>query len=497
MEIFALNTRYITNTLIQFQNKEIDQKILNHNIFADLSFGYYFFTKKRKEGKQKLKKQNAIFQDFIKKESDQEAHYNNLKLKQSKDIDKREEIKAEQKRKRKELVAELIKENNEVVTKFVENSYNSYIPPKNVSVSLNFQIEKDKGYKKYKNYMSESDNKINYKNPVLNAKDDRIYIPYVEPPYIVDEDTDIYILHHEKNDKDNNIIENLKKENINKLKNIMNDVEDDTLFYSEKLDKEDDIKDASKWLSDLNNDVIESDFNSLSEERKNNKNFNLSNLFYFETNYSMGDSDPSSIFDEIPQYGDRYKKFSQYLSDKSYKLYMKKMNYDYLDLMLLLFFDLNSDFQKYNFLQKETVALSFMKKFLLNGGICHSKMFDNVIKIISAKKDSFNFENFLDCLVPVLEGKYDKCQTYKYRFLLSLVKNHKTNIVTMENYKVFCNLVKGKAIYDEEHYKKLSKNLIETFKNIFPNENPDDFTFFQILTVIEVIIEGDKIEKSD
>jgi hypothetical protein len=46
MEIFALNTRYITNTLIQFQNKEIDQNILNHNIFADLSFGFYYFTKK-------------------------------------------------------------------------------------------------------------------------------------------------------------------------------------------------------------------------------------------------------------------------------------------------------------------------------------------------------------------------------------------------------------------------------------------------------------------
>ena len=257
MEIFALNTRYITNTLIQFQNKEIDQNILNHNIFADLSFGFYYFTKKIKESKRKLKKQNEIFLDFMKKESEQEAHYNTLKLKQNKDIDKREEIKAEQKQKRKELVEELIKDKGDIVTKFVENSYNSYIPPKNISVSLNFHIDKDKGYKKYKKYMSESDNKINYKNPVLNAKDDRIYIPYVEPPYIVDEDTDIYILHHEKNEQDNNIIENIKKENINKLKNIMNEVEDDTLFYSEKLDKEDDIKDASKWLSDLNNDAIE------------------------------------------------------------------------------------------------------------------------------------------------------------------------------------------------------------------------------------------------
>lgn len=48
-----------------------------------------------------MKKQNEIFLDFMKKESDQEAHYNTLKIKQNKDIDKREEIKAEQKQKEK------------------------------------------------------------------------------------------------------------------------------------------------------------------------------------------------------------------------------------------------------------------------------------------------------------------------------------------------------------------------------------------------------------
>ena len=488
MEIFQLNTRYITNTLIKFQNKEIDEKLLNNNIFADLSFGYFYFQKKIKKSKEKLNKQNAILQDFMKREAAQELYYNNLKNKEGKDTEKREEIKAEQVRKRKELVNSLIQENGEVITKFVENSYNSYIPPKNYSVSLNNHINKDKGYKKY---LSESDNKINYQNPVLNSKDDKIYIPYVEPPYIEDENTDVYILHHEINNNDNNIIENIKKEKIDKLKSIMNDIEDDTLFYSEKLDREEDIKNASKWLSDLNDGGIESDFNSLSEERKNNKNFNLSNLFCYETKYSFDSSDPSRIFDEIPYYGDRYKKFSEYLSDKSYKIHMKKMNYDYLDLMLLLYFDLNADFQKYNFLPKETVTLSFMKKFLLNSGICHSKMYESVMKIISSKKESFNFENFLDCLVPVLENKYDKCQTLKYRFLLNLVKNHKKQIVTMENYKEFLNLIKGKSIYDEEQHKKLSKNLVESFKNKFPNGNLDNFTCFQIMTIVEYIIEGD------
>jgi hypothetical protein len=327
----------------------------------------------------------------------------------------------------------------------------------------------------------------------MNPKKEKIYIPYDEPPFIIDEKSDFYMLNEEKKNQENDIIQNNKNENINKLKDIMNEEEDDTLFYSEKID-DDDLKTSSKWLSDINGDEIKSNFNSLSEERKNNKNFDFNNFFYFETNYSLPDSDPSSIFDEIPQYGDRYKKFSQYLSDKSYKNYMKKMNYNYLDLMLLYFFDLHLEFQKYNFLQKEMVAMSFIKKFVLNCGICNSKIYDSIIKTIAMKKGQFNFENFLDCFMPILENKLDKCQTFKYKFLINLVKNQNTQIISIENYKVFCNLIKGKSVYEEENCKKLSKNMIENFKNKYPRENVDDFKYFQILAVIEVLIDGDQIK---
>jgi hypothetical protein len=327
----------------------------------------------------------------------------------------------------------------------------------------------------------------------MNPKKEKIYIPYDEPPFIIDEKSDFYMLNEEKKNQENDIIQNNKNENINKLKDIMNEEEDDTLFYSEKID-DDDLKTSSRWLSDINGDEIKSNFNSLSEERKNNKNFDFNNFFYFETNYSLPDSDPSSIFDEIPQYGDRYKKFSQYLSDKSYKNYMKKMNYNYLDLMLLYFFDLHLEFQKYNFLQKEMVAMSFIKKFVLNCGICNSKIYDSIIKTIAMKKGQFNFENFLDCFMPILENKLDKCQTFKYKFLMNLVKNQNTQIISIENYKVFCNLIKGKSVYEEENCKKLSKNMIENFKNKYPRENVDDFKYFQILAVIEVLIDGDQIK---
>ena len=173
---------------------------------------------------------------------------------------------------------------------------------------------------------------------------------------------------------------------------------------------------------------------------------------------------------------------------------MKKMNYNYLDLMLLYFFDLHLEFQKYNFLQKEMVAMSFIKKFVLNCGICNSKIYDSIIKTIAMKKGQFNFENFLDCFMPILENKLDKCQTFKYKFLMNLVKNQNTQIISIENYKVFCNLIKGKSVYEEENCKKLSKNMIENFKNKYPRENVDDFKYFQILAVIEVLIDGDQIK---
>ena len=488
MEIFSLNSRYISNLVISFQNKEIDKKILNNNIFADLAFNYFYFKKKKHEVNKIKKKQNVIFEDFITKEANQEAENNKLKDKVKKKLETSENAQAIIKERRKELLNELFQHKG--ITIYAEQSFNSYIPPKNLSVSLNFHV---KDTKEYKRYISESNTKINYHNPAMNPKKEKIYIPYDEPPFIIDEKSDFYMLNEEKKNQENDIIQNNKNENINKLKDIMNEEEDDTLFYSEKID-DDDLKTSSKWLSDINGDEIKSNFNSLSEERKNNKNFDFNNFFYFETNYSLPDSDPSSIFDEIPQYGDRYKKFSQYLSDKSYKNYMKKMNYNYLDLMLLYFFDLHLEFQKYNFLQKEMVAMSFIKKFVLNCGICNSKIYDSIIKTIAMKKGQFNFENFLDCFMPILENKLDKCQTFKYKFLINLVKNQNTQIISIENYKVFCNLIKGKSVYEEENCKKLSKNMIENFKNKYPRENVDDFKYFQILAVIEVLIDGDQIK---
>ena len=97
-------------------------------------------------------------------------------------------------------------------------------------------------------------------------------------------------------------------------------------------------------------------------------------------------------------------------------------------------------------------------------------------------------DNYLDCFFPIFDAS-EKYQTLKYKFLLSLVKNHSNQTISMENYKIFCNLIKGKWIYDEDTYKKLSKNMIETFKQKYPGEYTDNFKFTHISAIVEYLVD--------
>jgi hypothetical protein len=264
MEIYSQNTKYISNLLIKYQNQEIDQKELNNNIFANLVFNHYFFRKKRQDVNIIKKKQTPIFRDFIMREAEIEEEYNKLREKVKQKKETPENAQALMKEKRKEVMNEFSKQKGGTI--YVENTFNSYIPPKNMSLSLDFHNENTKVYKRY---ISESDTKISYQNPALNPRNEKIITSYNEEPYIVDENTDIYILNEvsKNKDKDGDIIQNIKNEKINQLKNIINDQEDDTLFYSEKID-DDDAKNAANWLGEVNDEEIISNFNILSEEKK-------------------------------------------------------------------------------------------------------------------------------------------------------------------------------------------------------------------------------------
>ena len=491
MEIFSTDSRNITDLLVQYHNKEIDKQNFNIKIFLAIAFNYFYFTKESKKETKLNDMQNKIYQSFYKKEAAHLAAEKILKskVKQKKETQENaEKIISEQKR---ELMDNLFK--NKDISTYAEHSYNSYIPPKNYSLSFNFHLS---DFKENKKYLSASNAEITYKNPsFLNKKKDKIITSYSEQPYIIDEDNDVFLMSkNETNNSDNeNIIEITKKENQNEIKKIINDEDDDLMFYSEKLETAEDIKKSSNWLNEFNQDEINNNFSDLMKIRKNNKNFNNSNYFLFDSNILLSEFDPTSIFDDIPLMGDRFKKFSEYLNDKSYKNFMKKMNYNYLDLMLLKYFDLHLEFKKYDFLQREDIAKNFIKKLLLNAGICITKIYDQIIKAIMSKKGNFNFENFLDCFTPILESP-DKYQTLKYRFLLFLSKTPNSNIYTMENYKVFCNLIKGKSVYEDDKCKQLSKNMIENFKQKYPKELTDNFKYFQIATIVEFLVDKENVE---
>ena len=53
------------------------------------------------------------------------------------------------------------------------------------------------------------------------------------------------------------------------------------------------------------------------------------------------------------------------------------------------------------------------------------------------------------------------------------------------------NILKGKSVYEEEGCKQISKNMIKSFENKYPWENANEFKYFQILAIIEYLIDGD------
>ncbi len=486
MELFFMNSRHITDLLIKFQNKNIEQKTFNRNILIDIALNCFYFNKESKKTLKLKETQNKILQAHFKKESLQEKEEKKLynEVRQKKETVENAQKKIKQ---MKEDLRNVLLQQKDI-TIYTEHTYKTYIPPKNYSLSLCFHLN---NFKQFKKYHSTSGADITYKNPSLsNPLKDKITIPYSEPPYIIDDDNDIFISSHAKSEQ-HEIIEKNKEENKNELKKIIDYDEDDILFYSEKLEKEQDIKKSSRWLNDINAEEINNNFNNMIEYRKDNKSLDNNNYFYYDLNYSISECAAGSIFDDIPMGGENmYSKFSLYLPEKCYKTYMKKMNYNYIDLMLLTFFDLENEFSKFNYVEKEQIVLNFIKKMVLACGICNSKLWEQIIRAIVSKKGNFTFENYIECFTPIFEAS-EKYQTLKYKLLLFLVINQNNKTLSMENYKVFCNLIKGKWVYEEQMYKKLSKNMIERFKEKFPKDYTDNFQYYKICSIVEDLVDNE------
>jgi hypothetical protein len=129
----------------------------------------------------------------------------------------------------------------------------------------------------------------------------------------------------------------------------------------------------------------------------------------------------------------------------------------------------------------------FIKKILLFSGIATSKIYENIVSKASDKKGELNFENYLNCFLPILELP-EKYQGYKYRFLLFLVKKSGSNKISMNNYRLFCNLIRGKAIYEAETCDDLIGKMIPILKTKYPNDDLDDLNYQHVSIILEFLI---------
>ena len=495
MEIFANCSKNIINTISDFQNKKIDKNNFNKKILVNTILTHFYFNKDSKRENKIKENQNKAYQSFFKLE---------YKIEQS----EKQLFANIRDRKGKKMMEESIRNNrenliNELSTKqdmhiFLEQTYNTYIPPKNISLSMNFQSNINNNYNK--KYIPDSNLKIEYLNPSQQKKDNNLISKdFIEPPFYPDFNLNLNFLESKenKNEKkddnfeaelDNNInINNIQNEN-DELINIIGE-DDEILFYEEKLKPD---EDPNKDFKIKNNDMI-SDFlylkqkNKIISEQVNELYYTLQQdkIIKNEMTYYLKNSE--IMYEKISQ-KDHFKEFTSFLNEKVYRNYLKKMNYNYLVLMLLQYFDFEELVTSYNDIITPLQTLTiFVKKIILFVGISNSKVYDQIINSIANKKGKFTFEDFLNCFMPIFELP-EKYQYYKYAFLLFLVKKKGGDIIILNNYRIFCNMIRGKLIYEEDICEDIIGKLIPIIKTKYQKDDPDNLNYKHVTIILEFLV---------
>ena len=478
MEIFYQSSKYIIKLITDFQNNKVDKLSMNKNILIATIFNYNYFKKKNRNYNAINKEQSEIFKSFFIDEQKQEKNEKEL-------------ISKIRDRKSKKIILEAIKEQRDSLIKDLsskknikvlqDHTYNSYIPPKNISLSLNLELNKKT---KKRKKLLDSNAHISYINPNYSDKKKVISNDFIEPPYI----NEI----NELNSDNLNISDEIENENNNFLTLINED--DEFLFYDEKFRKNENMDSLTNWSNKLVKDDVINDFEELKQKKKRNKIAKVDNLFSIlkqeniikkEMNTYLK-SNNTILYNEISQ-KDHFKEFTGYLSEKSYKAYMKKMNYSFLILMLLSYFDFEKFAEEYEYLDESKSIVIFIKRILLFCGIVSNKVYDSIINTVSNNKGNLSFENYVNFFLPIFDLS-DKYQTYKYNFLLFLVKKSGYNTISMSNYRLFCNLIKGKAIYEEETCNDIIGKMIPIIRTKYPKDDLDNLNYQHVSIILEFLV---------
>ena len=459
MKIFASGANNIINIISKFKNNIIDNKEMNKNLLTSIIFNYYYFKNDLKKLEIKKKKQKELFQNYLSQEEKQ-IKKEKLLLSRERNRNKREEILLKFNNEREDLLNNYKDKND--FTSIYEPTFDCYIPNKQFSIPIEFYINKtvSKIFDQEENEEKEKEKKINeeeLKKDIIKGKNEyNINIP-------------INLCENNNYFNDDNFIddlENEQKNNIELLEILKTD--DNILFYEdEKMDLKTKKKSANKDINKL----------LISSNEKINK-INLNEEFELDKNLSKNE-----IFEN------HYKEFNYYLPLSIYTKFINKMNYVYLHLMLMNYFDLENKINNNIDSYKETIIINFIKSILLQSGICTLQIYEKIIKNVLNKKGNYSFENYLKYFNPIFKAS-EEFQSYKYKYLLYLSRNKYSEIMTQLEFDMFLNLVKGKKIYDKETYSDLLKRFKVIYKKQYPKDNNNkQYYFSHVNAVIEFIID--------
>ena len=361
---------------------------------------------------------------------------------------------------------------------FPDLTFNSFIPLKTISLSLTLNLKNNK--KNCRKYISETNIRLTHLNPNLKDKDKIKEYNLYEEPYINDDNYDKIKISDDE-EEENNEYDDLEK--------MVSDVNDEILFYDEKLQKRESINTINNWNEQLNRNDILTDFIELKQKVKKSTIKTSNDLLYIlqqENVFKQEISRNSVLYEEISKI-DHFQEFMGYLSEKTYKFYMKKMNYSYLVLMLLSYFNMEKFINSHKCLTEDELIILFIKKVLLFTGIVTNKIYDSIMSIVKSLKGQKSFENYLNIFWPIIDLS-DKYQCYKYKFLLFLVKKYNENIITLNDYKLFCDSIKGKSIYDPNICDDIIGKVIPIIKAKYPLDALDQLNYTHVSITLEFLL---------
>ncbi|MCQ2818725.1 MAG: hypothetical protein MJ252_15770 [archaeon] len=142
---------------------------------------------------------------------------------------------------------------------------------------------------------------------------------------------------------------------------------------------------------------------------------------------------------------------------------------------------------------EQNMLFKLYKKFILKVGITDKKIYEDLLRnIIYQNKNEKNpeFEDFLNCFNKVLKLGND-LKFLKYSFLFNIIhENLEEEIVDISHIHKFFNLIQCNLVYEEDIFKIIKTNLIDSYYELYPSKNKTKFKVQGILTCLEEFFDG-------